>query len=260
MIQVSSESFNEGYAHFYDIFYEGKNYKNELDYIKKILHTRNLDLKNKQILEIGCGTGNFSVSIQPNNSLIAIDPSSEMIGIAKQKFNYMASNFYQLSITEFNLFGNTQLQFDVIVLLFHVFSYLSKSDIEELKILVEKRLKKQGVLIFDYWDRSATSKFHPTITKKRIIQKDSMMTRTAIPLSTRKFENYTEYSIEIVIKESKSSGPERVCASEVHVLRAYDSQYLDAIMDNLSCFGNIDLLTGKNYQGQNYGNCKFYTK
>ena len=76
-MQASNASFNQGYAHFYDMFYEKKNYKRELDCIKKVLQTHKIDLHSKRILEIGCGTGNFSVIIQPDNSLTAIDPSSE---------------------------------------------------------------------------------------------------------------------------------------------------------------------------------------
>ena len=124
MMQESDTSFNKGYAYFYDMFYEKKNYNQELDCIKKVLKERNLDLNGKQILEIGCGTGNFSVNLQPNNSLTAIDPSSEMIKIAKNKFKSMQSNFYQLSISEFNLLNNDSKKFDVIVQLLHVLIYL----------------------------------------------------------------------------------------------------------------------------------------
>jgi 2-polyprenyl-3-methyl-5-hydroxy-6-metoxy-1,4-benzoquinol methylase len=260
MIRESDTSFNKGYAYFYDMFYENKNYNHELDCIKKVLKERNLDLNGKQILEIGCGTGNFSVNFQPNNSLTAIDPSSEMIKIAKNKFKYMESNFYQLSISEFNLLNNDSKQFDVIVLLFHVFSYLSMSDVDALKKLVDKHLSNNGILILDYWDRFGISKTPPTITTKEIIKKDSIMIRTATPLTTKKLDNYTEYSIEIDIKEKKLGQPIRICASEIHFLRAYDSQYINRIMGNLNCFGNMDLLTGKNYQGESYGNCKFFVK
>jgi 2-polyprenyl-3-methyl-5-hydroxy-6-metoxy-1,4-benzoquinol methylase len=260
MMRESDTSFNKGYAYFYDMFYEKKNYNHELDCIKKVLKERKLDLNGKQILEIGCGTGNFSVNLQPNNSLIAIDASSEMIKIAKNKFKYMRSNFHQLSISEFNLLNNDSKQFDVIILLFHVFSYLSMSDVGELKELVEKHLSNNGILILDYWDRSGISITPPTITTKEIIKKDSIMIRTATPLTTKRFHNYTEYSIEIVINKKKLGEPIRICTSEIHCLRAYDSQYIDRIMGNLNCVGNIDLLTGKNYQGENYGNCKFFVK
>ena len=259
-MQASNASFNQGYAHFYDMFYEKKNYKRELDCIKKVLQTHKIDLHSKRILEIGCGTGNFSVIIQPDNSLTAIDPSSEMIKIAKNKFSYMQSNFQQLTIADFNLLENYTEQFDVIILLFHVFSYLSMADIEELKELVEKYLNNKGVLVLDYWDLSGINKTPPTITTKQIIGKDSVMVRTATPLTLKKFDNYTEYSIEIVISEKKSGESAGVCASEIHYLRAYDSQFIDKMMNNLKCIGNIDLLTGKNYQGEHYGNCKFFVK
>lgn len=259
-MQIPSRSFESGYANFYDKFYENKNYKMELNFIKDLLRTRNFDLDNKRILEIGCGTGNFSVNIQLNNSLTAIDTSSEMITIAKQKFKHMNSNFHQYSISEFNQLGNTRKKFDLIVLLFHVFSYLNQDEIEELKILLEKHLKNKGILIFDYWDRSATYKSPPASTTKMLVQKDSIFTRTVNPLNLKEFDNYTEYYLEIVIKESNLDQTTRVCSTEVHVLRAYDSIYLDSIMHNFDCFGNIDLLTGKNYEGENYGNCKFYLK
>jgi 2-polyprenyl-3-methyl-5-hydroxy-6-metoxy-1,4-benzoquinol methylase len=259
-MQASNASFNQGYAYFYDMFYEKKNYKHELDCIKKVLQTRKIELHGKRILEIGCGTGNFSVNIQPDNSLTAIDPSSEMIKIAMNKFSHMKSSFQQLTIAEFNLLENTTEQFDVIILLFHVFSYLNMADIEELKELVEKHLDNKGILVLDYWDLSGVNRNPPTITTKKIIGKNSVMTRTATPLTIKKFDNYTEYTIEIVISEKKSDALAGVCASEIHYLRAYKSQFIDKIMNNLNCVENMDLLTGENYQGENYGNCKFFVK
>lgn len=259
-MQSPNRSFESGYANFYDKFYENKNYKRELDFIKDLLRTRNFYLSNKRILEIGCGTGNFSVNIQSSNSLTAIDPSSEMITIAKQKFKHMNSSFHQFSISEFNQLSNSQKKFDLIVLLFHVFSYLSKNDIEELKILLEKYLDNEGILIFDYWDRSATYKSPPIATTKMLVQKDSTLIRTVTPLSSKEFNDFTEYYIEIVIKESKLGQTTRICSTEVHILRAYDSRYLDGILHNFNCFGNMDLITGRNYEGENYGNCKFYIK
>ena len=121
-------------------------------------------------------------------------------------------------------------------------------------------MNNKGVLVLDYWDLSGINKTPPTITTKQIIGKDSVMVRTATPLTLKKFDNYTEYSIEIVISEKKSGESAGVCASEIHYLRAYDSQFIDKMMNNLKCIGNIDLLTGKNYQGEHYGNCKFFVK
>jgi hypothetical protein len=36
-MQASNASFNQDYAYFYDMFYEKKNYRHELDCIKKVL-------------------------------------------------------------------------------------------------------------------------------------------------------------------------------------------------------------------------------
>jgi SAM-dependent methyltransferase len=259
-MQASNTSFNQGYAYFYDMFYEKKNYKHELDCIKKVLKTRKIELHGKRILEIGCGTGNFSVDIQPNNSLTAIDPSSEMIKIAKNKYSYMESSFQQLTIAEFDLLANGTKQFDVIILLFHVFSYLNMADIEDLKELVEKYLDDKGILVLDYWDLLGINRTPPTIRTKKIIGKESVLVRTATPLTIKKFDGYTEFGIEIVISEKKSDESVGVWASEIHNLRAYDSQFIDKILNNLNCVENIDLLTGENYQGENYGNCKFFVK
>jgi SAM-dependent methyltransferase len=250
--------FGRRYANVYDLFYAEKKYDREFNLIKKRLKAYEFDLVDKTILEIGCGTGNFSVNLGEDNKLIAIDKSKEMIDIAKRKLKNLEKSFYCSTLSDFyNLISRKQ-NFDLIILLFHVFSYLSENDIKLLIKLSKSKLNKGGFLVFDYWDRQGTTQFPPGVTVKCITQPRSKFIRVANPIKTQSRLNCTIFDIEVTFLKSYLNGKVKIVTSEIHRLRAYDSHYLDMLMRDFTCKENFDLLSGKKYSGQAYGNCKIY--
>jgi SAM-dependent methyltransferase len=250
------KSFGQKYAYVYDAFYADKNYIKEFSNLYTRLSKNNFELFGKKILEIGCGTGNFSVNLGNNNELVAIDPSKEMISIAREKHSYLENSFFFSSIEEFDQKNSSNENFDLIILLFHVFSYLNEQEVESLINLSTRLLKKGGFLVFDYWDRLGTEKFPPRITTKGVKQDNSIYVRVANPINVSDYIGYSINNIKIDIYEISPKSRIKRLLSEIHTLRSYDSQYLDVIMKNFSLKENFDLISGNKYTGQTYGNCK----
>ncbi|PWS31664.1 class I SAM-dependent DNA methyltransferase [Pedobacter paludis] len=139
------EVFNV-YSSYYDLIYKDKDYNREADYVIELItkyHKNAID-----IIEFGSGTGKHAelFSLKGFN-VVGVEPSAEMIKIATPKTNTSLS-FVQSSIESYN---NTK-DFDVALALFHVISYLTTNeDLEKAFTNVCKRLKKDGLFIFDVW-------------------------------------------------------------------------------------------------------------
>jgi len=126
--------YHEMYQSIFDYKQEFKSYKKYLD-----------KYKSKNILEIGCGSGNLApYFLKAGFSYTGLDLSNEMINIAKTvkpKGNFVQGDMRNLK------FRN---KFDTILITGRSFTYLITNDdvINTLKSIC-RSLKKGGYLIFD---------------------------------------------------------------------------------------------------------------
>ena len=78
----TNQSF-EYSAKFYDLIYKEKNYEKETAFIEDIFKTFT---KPKSILEIGCGTGNYTQILHRKGyEMTGLDISENMINVARMK-------------------------------------------------------------------------------------------------------------------------------------------------------------------------------
>lgn len=113
------------------------------EFLKKIDKT--VKLKGKNVLEIGCGTGNRSIQIASKvKQLTAIEPSAKLVKEAKQKNN--ASNIdYQVGRAE-NLTCKPKL-FDVVIFTLSLHHVPSAKMPQAIKEAV-RVTKKGGYIVF----------------------------------------------------------------------------------------------------------------
>ena len=92
------KSFKNNYSSFYDLLYQDKDYKKEFNNIYKFIPKKNFIFD--KILELGCGTGNFTnffLSFKPSE-ILGIDSSKNMIKIAKNKHKNKKLIFKHINI------------------------------------------------------------------------------------------------------------------------------------------------------------------
>jgi len=137
--------FKEKYANIYDITYQRKDYKAEVDFLDTIFKEHNI----KKVLDIGCGTGRHSsILAQQGYTVFGIDKSPDMIKIAQKKIKNSNLKFKCDDILNFK----SSQKFDACVCLFDVLGYLKKRDIPQFFKIVSRHLRKDGLFIVDYWD------------------------------------------------------------------------------------------------------------
>ena len=142
--------FKKDYSKCYDLFYKNKKYKKEFYFIKKIIRKYLKEADN--LLDLGCGTGQYSnLMTKLNLNVLAVDKSNHMLKVAKKKYkknhrlNFKHGNILNLKVNK---------QFDIVSALFHILSYqITEKKINKFFSCSRKYLKKNGILVFDFWFR-----------------------------------------------------------------------------------------------------------
>ena len=141
-------SFKKDYSKYYDMLYVNKKYLEETRLVKKII--KKYSYKPQNLLDMGCGTGEYSKLLSSNNmNVTGLDKSSYMIEKAKEKFkSNKRLNFVKADLLNYK----PKKKFDVISALFHILSYQTKNlQIENFFRNSSQILNKNGIFIFDFW-------------------------------------------------------------------------------------------------------------
>src|ERR1044071_1019398 len=160
-MHLSSEPFKY-VNNYYDLLYHDKDYEKEAGYVARLIKELNSGIKH--IIELGCGTGNYTNYLCKSGFRVTgIERSGQMAEIAKSK-SITGSDVLVSDITSFEL----DAKFDAAVSLFHVISYLT----EERQVLsclkqLHKHLKPNGIFIFDVWYTPAVYSRKPETRVKR---------------------------------------------------------------------------------------------
>ena len=120
------------------------------------------DLRNLNILDLGCGPGLYSeILAKEGHKVTGVDFSSHSIKYAKEEaekknldITYLKANYLDLDLEE-----NT---FDLVILIYTDFGVLLPSERNQLLKIIRKVLKPNGIFIFDVLnDKNIESKTSP---------------------------------------------------------------------------------------------------
>ncbi|MBQ2896701.1 MAG: class I SAM-dependent methyltransferase [Clostridia bacterium] len=131
------------FAYVYDKLVDDVDYNEFLSFFEKIFEMNNLTPE--LILELGCGTGNFTEKLVGKGyDVIALDSSEQMLGIAQEKLENVL--FLNQDMTDFELYGTV----DAIVCVLDGINYITnKRKLLKLFKLCHNYLNYGGMLIFD---------------------------------------------------------------------------------------------------------------
>ncbi len=178
---MENESF-ASLAMYYDLLYKDKDYNREVDFIASYFK----DFKAPRILELGCGTGNYTkILAERGYDVTGVDLSKDMLEIARQKCDCKLING---DIRSLSIEG----KFDVCLAMFAVIGYITENS-EIVKVLknVHQHLKPNGLFIFDVWNGLAVMRILPSTRMKRVENDTIRVIRFAEP-TLRSLENICE--------------------------------------------------------------------
>jgi SAM-dependent methyltransferase len=151
-------NLSEVYEAMYQSFI---NYDEEFSFYNDLLQKYNC----KNVLEIGCGTGNLADRfVKGNIEYTGLDMSGDMLSIAKK--NHTGCNFIQGDMRNFNLAKKT----DAAIITGRTISYLVlDEDVLAAFSSIHKNLNRPGIICFDCID---AAKFIPLIKpEEKIVHK-----------------------------------------------------------------------------------------
>lgn len=143
-------------AELYDLVYEDKPYKQEVDFLIRQM-SREGRTSGLKILDLACGTGSHAVELaRRGHCVIGLDLSSDMIAIAAKKKRqarvpviFAVGDMTQLPFSD-------SAKFDVCVCLFDSIGFVQTNDrIVQTMAGVRNALNSDGAFIFEFWHAPA---------------------------------------------------------------------------------------------------------
>ncbi len=156
---IMATLYDDKMAQIFDAMYQVFiDYDAEYQFYKQFIDTT----KSRNVLEIGCGTGNLAQRFITNNyDYLGIDFSQSMIDIAEAR--NPNGCFIEADMRNFNL----KLSYDSILITGRSTSYLiTNDDVKSAFSSVFKNLTKDGIFIFDFID---ANRYIPFIYKNKNI-------------------------------------------------------------------------------------------
>jgi SAM-dependent methyltransferase len=242
------------YSNYYDLLYKDKNYKEETDYIDRVL--KELDPSVKNILELGSGSGSHAYFLSEKGfGITGIERSESMVRESLQK---KIPNFtpIQADITDFDL----HQEFDAVVSLFHVISYLTHNDsLIKCLQLVHQHLKSQGLFLFDFWYTPAVYSLKPETRIRRLEDESISVVRIAESI-THSQTNVVDVNFEVHIQDKKTLQTQIL--KELHPMRHFSIPELDflAKLTGFEMVRSEEYVTGKTPSENTWGVCLILRK
>jgi len=215
---MQEKEFKNG--EIYDLIYKDKNYEKELDFIESSFPN-----KPKNILELGCGTGNYTkILLEKGYDVLGLDLSEEMLKIARKKVPN--GNFVQGDIKDFKL----NEKYDACLALFSVLGYVTENkDLEKVFQNIKEHLNPEGFLIFDVWNGLAVLDQKPEKRVKEVENEKIKISKFAVP--ELDLEKHTcDVNYKFIIKEKINDTPYEV--NEEHKVRFFFPQELKKYLED----------------------------
>lgn len=170
------------FAKFYDLVHQDKDYEKESFYVDSLI--RKYKPETKTILDIGCGTGNYSFAMQTlGYEVKGIDASPQMVAIAQEKpeeeeKKKSKPSFCVARMEEYK----SDLKSDAVICLFYSLCYQTTDDLirQSLRCFKEQ-LHKNGILVFDFWHKNGVLSQGPKLKIQRYRAKNLEITKLAEP-------------------------------------------------------------------------------
>jgi SAM-dependent methyltransferase len=223
-------SYQSAFAGYYDLFYSGKNYQAESEYLHRIFSTT---LKKKteeiSILEIACGTaGHASILAEYGYQIIATDISEDMLIEARKKTAHQQNvSVLQMDMNNFRVFTS---KFDIILCLFDSIGYLlsNKAIIAALKN-VSDNLKDDGLFIMEFWSAGAMLRsFEPHREKEFKTEKGTVKRTSDTTLDYINQMAIVQYNL---FERLNNSTEFQLIREETHRNRFFMIQEMNCILD-----------------------------
>jgi SAM-dependent methyltransferase len=185
------------YAELYDLFYSDKPYAEEAAFVHDCLQKFAL-APARETLELACGTGRHAVELEKHGyEVTATDRSPDMLEIARRRAAEKKITFVSGDMQHLQLPAK---EWDAVICLFDSIGYLKTDEaLNEALRGIWKRLRSDGLFIFEFWHASAMlSQYSPVRVRRWKTSKSEIVriSETALDRKNRlAVVDYTVYEL-----------------------------------------------------------------
>lgn len=244
------------YSAYYDLLYADKDTALETNYTLELVRSCN-GQPPKNILEVGCGTGRYSLEFARRGIRVeGIDLSAEMIAVAKANLEQMSTekNRPRLQVADARSYRSSE-EVDAVMALFHVLSYQTKDkDVDRFLESAFANLNAGGVFVFDFWYGPAVLWNRPSVRVREVRNDSLRITRVASP-DVKDAANVVDVNYSIFVEDRRTGAIGRL--NETHSMRYFDLKELEGWLQRVG-FVNIrfeEWLTGAPPATSTWGVC-----
>ncbi len=239
------------YARLYNLFNQEKDYRGESSYISALI--RQYGAGGTTLLELGCGAGGHAVEFKKEGfEVLGIERSAEMAALAVE-------NGVECVVGDISEVGLNR-QFDGVVSLFHVMSYLTEDeDLVRCFRLSNEHLVDGGVFIFDAWYSPAVSSQKPERREKVVYSEGLELKRLADPVM---YADRNVVDVNYHFSISSPTGDVEESWLETHPMRHFSISDVETLA-NMTGFQLVkaeEFLTGAPPSDQTWGVCYILKK
>lgn len=225
-----TEHVFEEYAQYYDVFYAGKDYSAECDFIENAFTKFGLS-KNQQkpleILDLACGTGNHGLRLAARgHQLCGVDRSTVMLDQHRHKASQqnLPVDLHEQDLRSFDL-GR---QFDAAICMFDAIDYVTDNgELREFLQRVRAHLRPNGLFVFDFWHATPILRSHDPVRVREYSLDDKRITR----ISSTKL-NVAHQTADVEFRVLVMNNENHVTESrETHVMRYFLPQEMAFILE-----------------------------
>ena len=241
--------FSKNYSEVYNLLYEGKNYKKEFNFIKKII--RKYQKKPKTLLDLGCGTGSYSkLMTELKLNVTGVDSSKSMLKIAKSRYKkHKKLIFKESNILKMDL----KKKYNVVSALFHILSYqTTDKNINKFFKNSEKHLTTNGILIFDFWYKDGVFNLQKPLRFREVENKYFKVRRITNSKWFKKKDLIKDIHNLIVFNKRNKSIKK---FKEIHPMRYFNLKNIKKFLkeNKLKFIKSLDLNTNRNVSKKSWG-------
>jgi ubiquinone/menaquinone biosynthesis C-methylase UbiE len=209
-------------------------YDRWIEFIVNYFNNKNINIKGKKALELGCGTGNMTFRLKGQGlDLCAIDISRDMLTIAEEKARKKRAKVMFLDKDMINF--KMSKKFDFIFSFCDGYNYITdENDIAKSFQTVYNHLDEEGCFMFDI---STAYKLNEVIGNNTFTLNEDEL---CYIWDNYSHDNILEMYITFFVKEQNNYKR----FNEMHMQRAYDTAF---IVEKLKKAGFKDIETYEDY-------------
>lgn len=148
-------SYRGRHAGLYDLFYQDKDYDNEVRIVESLLK-KNGAQPGCGLLEIACGTGSHAFALEKLGFRpVACDASVDMVRVARRKA-LKKSSTVPFHVQDMRNLGLRKHDFAAALCLFDSIGYVKTNEaLSRVLVGIRDHLRPRGVFVFDFWHAAA---------------------------------------------------------------------------------------------------------